>query len=131
MKMALKQAGIAPHEVNYINAHGTSTGAGDIAETMAIKSVFGDHAYKVAVSSSKSQLGHLIGAAGAIEAVICVLAMQHQILPPTINLVTPDPECNLDYVPNAARPGTIDIAVSNSFGFGGHNVSLALRRWGA
>jgi len=131
MKMALKQAGITPSAVDYINAHGTSTGAGDIAETMAIKSVFGDHAYKVAVSSSKSQLGHLIGAAGAIEAVICVLAMQHQMLPPTINLVTPDPECNLDYVPNAARPSKIDIAVSNSFGFGGHNVSLALRRWGA
>lgn len=131
MKLALKQAGIAPSDVNYINAHGTSTHAGDIAETMAIKSVFGDHAYKLAVSSSKSQLGHLIGAAGAIEAVICVLAMQHGILPPTINLQTPDPECDLDYVANAARPGRIDVAVSNSFGFGGHNVSLALRRWGA
>ena len=131
MKMALRQAGVTPSAVDYINAHGTSTGAGDIAETQAIKSVFGDHAHTVAVSSSKSQLGHLIGAAGAIEAVICVLAMQHQILPPTINLVTPDPECTLDYVPNAARPGKIDIAVSNSFGFGGHNVSLAIRRWGA
>ncbi len=131
MKMALKQAGIAPTDVQYINAHGTSTNAGDIAETMAIKSVFGDHAYKLAVSSSKSQLGHLIGAAGAIEAVICIQAMLHSILPPTINLQTPDPECDLDYVANAARPGAIDIAVSNSFGFGGHNVSLALRRWGA
>lgn len=131
MKLALKQAAINPSDVNYINAHGTSTHAGDIAETMAIKSVFGDHAYKLAVSSSKSQLGHLIGAAGAIEAVICVLAMQHNILPPTINLHTPDPECDLDYVANAARAGRIDVAVSNSFGFGGHNVSLALRRWGA
>lgn len=131
MKLALKQAAINPSDVNYINAHGTSTHAGDIAETMAIKSVFGDHAYKLAVSSSKSQLGHLIGAAGAIEAVICVLAMQHSILPPTINLHTPDPECDLDYVANAARAGRIDVAVSNSFGFGGHNVSLALRRWGA
>lgn len=131
MKLALKQAGLAPRDVNYINAHGTSTHAGDIAETMAIKSIFGDHAYALAVSSSKSQLGHLIGAAGAIEAVICVLAMQHSMFPPTINLQTPDPECDLDYVANVARPGRIDVAVSNSFGFGGHNVSLALRRWGA
>lgn len=131
MKLALKQAGLAPRDVNYINAHGTSTHAGDIAETMAIKSIFGDHAYTLAVSSSKSQLGHLIGAAGAIEAVICVLAMQHSMFPPTINLQTPDPECDLDYVANVARPGRIDVAVSNSFGFGGHNVSLALRRWGA
>lgn len=131
MKLALKQAGLAPRDVDYINAHGTSTHAGDIAETMAIKSIFGDHAYTLAVSSSKSQLGHLIGAAGAIEAVICVLAMQHSMFPPTINLQTPDPECDLDYVANTARPGRIDVAVSNSFGFGGHNVSLALRRWGA
>jgi 3-oxoacyl-[acyl-carrier-protein] synthase II len=131
MKMALKQAGIAPSEVQYINAHGTSTHAGDIAETMAIKSVFGEHAYRLAVSSSKSQLGHLIGAAGAIEAVITVQALLNQILPPTINLQTPDPECDLDYVANAARPGRIDVAVSNSFGFGGHNASLAFRRWEA
>jgi 3-oxoacyl-[acyl-carrier-protein] synthase II len=131
MKMALKQAGIAPSEVQYINAHGTSTHAGDIAETMAIKSVFGEHAYRLAVSSSKSQLGHLIGAAGAIEAVITVQALLNQILPPTINLQTPDPECDLDYVANAARPGHIDVAVSNSFGFGGHNASLAFRRWEA
>lgn len=131
MKIALKQAGIAPNEVQYINAHGTSTNAGDIAETMAIKSVFGEHAYHLAVSSSKSQLGHLIGAAGAIEAVITVQAMLNQVLPPTINLQTPDPECDLDYVANAARPGRIDVAVSNSFGFGGHNASLAFRRWGA
>lgn len=131
MKMALKQAGLTPTDVQYINAHGTSTHAGDIAETMAIKSVFGEHAYRLAVSSSKSQLGHLIGAAGAIEAVITIQAMLNQILPPTINLQTPDPECDLDYVANAARPGHIDVAVSNSFGFGGHNASLAFRRWGA
>ena len=126
IKMALKTAGIAPSDVDYVNAHGTSTHAGDIAETQAIKSVFGDHAYKLAVSSSKSQMGHLVGAAGAIEAVICVLAINNQLLPPTINLHTPDPACDLDYVPNQARPGKIDIAVSNSFGFGGHNISLIL-----
>lgn len=131
IKMALKTAGIAPSDVDYVNAHGTSTHAGDIAETQAIKSVFGDHAYKLAVSSSKSQMGHLVGAAGAIEAVICVLAINNQLLPPTINLHTPDPACDLDYVPNQARPAKIDIAVSNSFGFGGHNVSLVLRRWDA
>ena len=129
MKMALRTAGIIPSDVQYVNAHGTSTNAGDIAETMAIKTVFGEHAAKLAVSSSKSQLGHLVGAAGAIEAVICILAMQHSLIPATINLHTPDPACDLDYVPNTPRPGTIDIAVSNSFGFGGHNVSLALRRW--
>ena len=129
MKMAMRTAGIVASDVQYVNAHGTSTNAGDIAETMAIKTVFGEHAAKLAVSSSKSQLGHLVGAAGAIEAVICILAMQHSLIPATINLHTPDPACDLDYVPNTPRPGTIDIAVSNSFGFGGHNVSLALRRW--
>ena len=129
MKMALRTAGIIASDVQYVNAHGTSTNAGDIAETMAIKTVFGEHADKLAVSSSKSQLGHLVGAAGAIEAVICILAMQHSLIPATINLHTPDPACDLDYVPNTPRPGIIDIAVSNSFGFGGHNVSLALRRW--
>lgn len=129
MKMALKTASITPADVQYVNAHGTSTNAGDIAETKAIKTVFGDYASKIAVSSSKSQLGHLVGAAGAIEAVICILAIQNNLIPATINLHTPDPECDLDYVPNTPRPGTIDIAVSNSFGFGGHNVSLAIRRW--
>lgn len=130
MKMALKTAGITPADVQYVNAHGTSTNAGDIAETMAIKSVFGAHTAKLAVSSSKSQLGHLVGAAGAIEAVICLLAMQHDLIPATINLHTPDPQCDLDYVPNTPRAGRIEVAVSNSFGFGGHNVSLAMRRWG-
>jgi 3-oxoacyl-[acyl-carrier-protein] synthase II len=129
MRMALKQAGHTADDVEYINAHGTSTSAGDIAETQAIKSLLGERAYRVPVSSSKSQVGHLIGAAGSIEALITVLAIQNELLPPTINYATPDPECDLDYVPNAARPGRIDLALSNSFGFGGHNVSLALRRY--
>jgi 3-oxoacyl-[acyl-carrier-protein] synthase II len=129
MRMALRNAGLTPDDVDYINAHGTSTSAGDIAETRAIKSLLGARAYQVPVSSSKSQLGHLIGAAGSIEAVITVLAIQNGLLPPTINLNTPDPECDLDYVPHTARPGRVDIAVSNSFGFGGHNVSLVLRRY--
>jgi 3-oxoacyl-[acyl-carrier-protein] synthase II len=129
MRMALRNAGLSAGDVDYINAHGTSTSAGDIAETQAIKSLLGERAYRVPVSSSKSQLGHLIGAAGAIEALITVLAIQNDLLPPTINYVTPDPECDLDYVPNAARPGRVDTAISNSFGFGGHNVSLVLRRF--
>jgi 3-oxoacyl-[acyl-carrier-protein] synthase II len=129
MRMALRNAGLSAGDVDYINAHGTSTSAGDIAETQAIKSLLGERAYRVPVSSSKSQLGHLIGAAGAIEALITVLAIQNDLLPPTINYVTPDPECDLDYVPNVARPGRVDTAISNSFGFGGHNVSLILRRF--
>ncbi|MFL5804010.1 MAG: beta-ketoacyl-ACP synthase II [Roseiflexaceae bacterium] len=129
MRMALRNAGLTPDDVDYINAHGTSTSAGDIAETRAIKSLLGERAYQVPVSSSKSQLGHLIGAAGSIEAIITVLAIQNGLLPPTINLNTPDPECDLDYVPHTARPGRVDIAISNSFGFGGHNVSLVLRRY--
>ena len=128
MQAALKRAGMSPGDIDYINAHGTSTLAGDIAETQAIKTLLGERAYQVPVSSSKSQLGHLIGAAGSIEAVITVLALQNGILPPTINLRTPDPECDLDYVPNAARPAAINVAISNSFGFGGHNVSLVFRR---
>jgi 3-oxoacyl-[acyl-carrier-protein] synthase II len=129
MRMALRHAGMTPDDLDYINAHGTSTTAGDIAETQAIKSLLGERAYHVPVSSSKSQLGHLIGAAGSVEGIITVLAIQNNLLPPTINLQTPDPECDLDYVPNAARPGQIDIAISNSFGFGGHNVSLIFRRY--
>ena len=128
MRMALRNAGLSAGDVDYINAHGTSTSAGDVAETQAIKSLLGERAYSVPVSSSKSQLGHLIGAAGSIEALITLLAIQNDLLPPTINYVTPDPECDLDYVPNQARPGRIDTAISNSFGFGGHNVSLVLRR---
>jgi 3-oxoacyl-[acyl-carrier-protein] synthase II len=129
MRAALRHSGLTPDDVDYINAHGTSTTAGDIAETQAIKSLLGERAYRVPVSSSKSQLGHLIGAAGSIEAVVTVLALQNGLLPPTINYNVPDPECDLDYVPNAARPARIDIAISNSFGFGGHNVSLVFRRY--
>jgi 3-oxoacyl-[acyl-carrier-protein] synthase II len=129
MRMALRHAGLTPDDVDYINAHGTSTPPGDIAETQAIKSLLGERAYRVPVSSSKSQLGHLIGASGSVEAVVTVLAIQNGLLPPTINLNTPDPECDLDYVPNVARPGRVDIAISNSFGFGGHNVSLVFRRY--
>jgi 3-oxoacyl-[acyl-carrier-protein] synthase II len=129
MRLALKHANLTPADIDYINAHGTSTPAGDIAETQAIKTLLGERAYAVPVSSSKSQLGHLIGAAGSIEAVITILALQNSVLPPTINLRTPDPECDLDYVPNAARAGELNIAMSNSFGFGGHNVSLVFKRY--
>src|SRR6266542_5573129 len=128
MRLALRHADMTPDDLDYINAHGTSTPAGDIAETQAIKSLLGERAYRVPVSSSKSQIGHLVGAAGAVEAVITILALQNGLLPPTINLANPDPQCDLDYVPNAARPATINTAMSNSFGFGGHNVSLVFRR---
>jgi 3-oxoacyl-[acyl-carrier-protein] synthase II len=129
MRLALKHGDMAPEDIDYVNAHGTSTPAGDIAETQAIKTLLGERAYQVPVSSSKSQLGHLIGAAGSIEAIISILAIQNGLLPPTINLANPDPQCDLDYVPNAARPARIDVALSNSFGFGGHNVSLIFRRY--
>ena len=129
MRLALRQAGISADAIDYINAHATSTPAGDTAETDAFKTLLGDRAHQVPISASKSQLGHLLGAAGSIEAIITILAMQHNLLPPTINLHTPDPQCDLDYVPNAARPGNIDVALSNSFGFGGHNVSLIFKRF--
>ncbi len=129
MRAALKHAGLTPDDIDYINAHGTSTPAGDIAETEAIKRLLGERAYRVPVSSSKSQFGHLLGAAGAIEAIVSILAIQENLLPPTINYTTPDPQCDLDYVPNAARPARIDVVLSNSFGFGGHNVSLVFRRY--
>ena len=129
MRMALRNADISPDQVDYINAHATSTGAGDIAETQAIKALLGERAATVPVSSSKSQFGHLLGAAGAIEAIVSVLAIQHNLLPPTINYRTPDPECDLDYVPNQARPGVVNVAISNSFGFGGHNAALVIRRY--
>jgi 3-oxoacyl-[acyl-carrier-protein] synthase II len=129
MRMALKHSGLSAEEVDYINAHGTSTEIGDVAETTAIKSVFGEHAYRIPVSSSKSQFGHLLGAAGAIEAIVSVLAIQQNLLPPTINLHQLDPRCDLDYVPNQARPASVDVVISNSFGFGGHNTSLVLRRF--
>ncbi len=128
MRLALRMAGIHFEEVDYINAHGTSTPAGDIAETKGIKRAFGDHAYKLAVSSTKSMTGHMLGAAGGAEAIFTLLAMRDQVAPPTINYDTPDPDCDLDYVPNVARPMKIDVAVSNSFGFGGTNGSLVFRR---
>lgn len=128
MTNALKNAGINTAEVDYINAHGTSTPLGDIAETIAVKRCFGDHAKKVAVSSTKSMTGHLLGAAGGIEAVFSALAIHHQIAPPTINLVNQDPQCDLDYIPNTARNMDINVALSNSFGFGGTNGTLVFRR---
>ncbi len=128
MVRALKDAALEPRDIQYINAHGTSTQVGDKTETVAIKGVFGDEAYKVAISSTKSMTGHLLGAAGGLEAAICAKAMQTGILPPTINYETPDPECDLDYVPNTARPATLEHVLSNSFGFGGTNATLVLSR---
>ena len=128
MKLALKNAGINAGDVDYINAHGTSTPAGDVGETHAMKTALGDHAYKTAVSSTKSMTGHLLGAAGGIEAVFSALAIRDQVAPPTINLDNPDPECDLDYVPGNAREMKIDIAMSNSFGFGGTNGTLIFRK---
>ena len=128
MQMALRGAGLEPSAIAYINAHGTSTPYNDRLETIAIKKVFGDHAYKLAVSSTKSMTGHLLGAAGGLEAVITALAVHHKMLPPTINLDNPDPECDLDYVPNASRAAEIAHAMSNSFGFGGTNAVLLFKR---
>ncbi len=127
MVAALNDAGIDPADVDYLNAHGTSTPVGDIGETIAIKRAFGDAASRLAVSSTKSCTGHLLGAAGAVEAIFSVLAVRDQVMPPTINLDNPDDECDLDYVPNTAREGKVDIAISNSFGFGGTNGSLVFR----
>ena len=129
MCRAMRQAQINPEDVSYINAHGTSTPVGDPAETAAIKSVFGDQAKKLAVSSTKSMTGHLLGASGAIETIAATLAIHHNVVPPTINYETPDPECDLDYVPNEAREIPVEIAISNSFGFGGHNAVLILRKF--
>ena len=128
MKKALQRAGLKPEQVGYINAHGTSTKVGDIAETKAIKEVFGDHARKLAISSTKSVHAHLLGGAGAIEAAATILAIGRGMLPPTINLDNQDPECDLDYVPNKARKADVEYALSNSFGFGGHNATLVIRR---
>jgi 3-oxoacyl-[acyl-carrier-protein] synthase II len=128
MMNALRDARLAPSDVHYLNAHATSTPLGDKAETVAIKNAFGDHAFKLAVSSTKSMTGHLLGAAGVIEAIYSVLAIRDQVAPPTINLQNPDPECDLDYVPNTARRMKIDVAMSNSFGFGGTNGTLLFRR---
>jgi len=128
MRRALNKAGVQPDEVDYVNAHGTSTKLGDIAETKAIHQVFGDHATQLAVSSTKSVHAHLLGAAGAMEAAACVLAIDRGLIPPTINLDNQDPDCDLDYVPNRARPARVDVAISNSFGFGGHNATLVIGR---
>ncbi|MFZ5986907.1 MAG: beta-ketoacyl-ACP synthase II [Bacillota bacterium] len=129
MKMAVDDAGIRPDEVNYINAHGTSTEYNDKYETAAIKTVFGEHARKLPVSSTKSMTGHLLGAAGAVEAIITALSIKDGFMPPTINYKTPDPECDLDYVPNTGRKADINYALSNSLGFGGHNATIALKKY--
>jgi beta-ketoacyl-acyl-carrier-protein synthase II len=128
MRAALRRAGLAPEAVGYLNAHGTSTPQGDVAETHAIKDVFGEHAYELAVSSTKSVMGHLFGAAGAVEAMMCVLAVGEGVLPPTINYRTPDPECDLDYVPNEARRVDVEVALSNAMGLGGHNACVLVGR---
>lgn len=128
MEEALNDAGLAAENIDYINAHATSTVLGDIAETRAIKRVFGPHAYRLAISATKSMTGHLLGAAGAIEAILCCKVLTEGIIPPTINLENPDPECDLDYVPNQARRAAVQVAISNSFGFGGHNATLAFGR---
>src|ERR687885_101488 len=129
MRRALERAGIAPDDVGYVNAHGTSTPLGDAAETRALKDVFGDHAYELAVSSTKSVMGHCFGAAGAIEAMMCVYALYEGVLPPTINYETPDPECDLNYVPNEARRAHVNVALSNAMGLGGHNGCVLIGRY--
>lgn len=131
MAIALRKAGLTPEDVDYINAHGTSTAINDRMETMAIRNLFGPRAYDVAVSSTKSMTGHLLGAAGAVEAIVCVKAIVHSVIPPTINYETPDPECDLDYVPNVARETRVRAAMSNSLGFGGHNASLLFTEYRA
>lgn len=129
MKRAMIDAQIKPEQVDYINAHGTSTSVGDISETSAIKSVFEDHAYRLAVSSTKSMTGHLLGAAGGLEAVISALTVKTGWIAPTINLENPDPACDLDYVPNEARKAEVRVAMSNSFGFGGHNATIVIKNY--
>jgi len=127
MALAVRHAGLNPQNVQYINAHGTSTVLGDIAETRAVKAVFGRHARSIPISSTKSAIGHLLGASGGVEAIATILAMRNRTLPPTINLQSPDPECDLDYVPNTARDADVRVAMSNSFGFGGHNTCVVFR----
>jgi 3-oxoacyl-[acyl-carrier-protein] synthase II len=128
MKMALGHAKLNPEQIDYINAHGTSTPVGDKCETQAIKKVFGEHAKKMAISSTKSMTGHLLGAAGAVETAVCALAIRDGIVPPTINYENPDPDCDLDYVPNKARPMKVEVCLNNSLGFGGHNATIIVRR---
>jgi 3-oxoacyl-[acyl-carrier-protein] synthase II len=129
MKVALRTGGLNPTDISYINAHGTSTPQGDACETMAIKTVFGDYARKVAVSSTKGATGHMLGAAGAVEMTACVLAIKNGIVPPTINYEYPDPDCDLDYVPNTAREMPVNAIVNNSFGFGGHNSTITAKKF--
>jgi 3-oxoacyl-[acyl-carrier-protein] synthase II len=129
MRAALRSARVAPNEISYINAHGTSTQLNDKNETEAIKALFGDHAYKLAVSSTKSHMGHLLGASGGVEAIATLLALESKVVPPTINYEEPDPECDLDYVPNTAREMSVEYALSNSFGFGGTNATLVFKRF--
>jgi len=129
MRMALRNARLNTTDISYINAHGTSTPQGDVAETQAIKAVFGEHARKLAVSSTKGATGHMLGAAGSVEMVACIKAIETQTVPPTINYEFPDPECDLDYVPNTARQMPVNAIVNNSFGFGGHNASLVATRF--
>jgi len=129
IRRAINKAGINANEIDYINAHGTSTPLNDKTETLSIKTVFGDNAYRIPISSTKSMMGHLIGGSGAVEAAICIMAIRHGIIPPTINLTYPDPECDLDYVPNVARRAKVTTALSNSFGFGGHNSVLVFRQY--
>jgi 3-oxoacyl-[acyl-carrier-protein] synthase II len=129
MRMALQYADLKPEDVDYINAHGTSTKLNDLSETIAVKTVFGDHAYKLSISSTKSMTGHLLGGAGGVEAIFTILAIKHGIIPPTINYETSDPDCDLDYVPNVAREANVRVAMSNSFGFGGTNASLVFKAY--
>jgi 3-oxoacyl-[acyl-carrier-protein] synthase II len=129
MELAIKDAGLKTTDINYINAHGTSTKLNDQIETMAIKKLFGDHARKVPVSSTKSMTGHLLGAAGGVELAACILSIRDNMVHPTINYETPDPECDLDYVPNVSRKVQVNVALSNSLGFGGHNATLVVKRY--
>ena len=129
MSLALQDAGIAPEQVDYINAHGTSTPLGDVAETIAMKNVFGEHAYRVSISSTKSQIGHSLGASGGLELIFSLKAILNNLVPPTINLDDPDPDCDLDYTPNQPKEREIKIAMSNSFGFGGHNASVIIKEF--
>lgn len=129
MELAINDAGLNVEDVDYINAHGTSTPVGDVSETLAIKKLFGDHSRKVAISSTKSMTGHLLGAAGGIEIIACALAIQNSVIPPTVNYENPDPECDLDYIPNTSVQRNVDVAISNSFGFGGHNATVVIKKF--